>query len=54
MYSVWAGSQLLYLLENLLENLSFGLSDFVSVYHSQVLVCLLQEVQFADVEDYEL
>ena len=35
------------------KTLSFGVSDFVSEYHSQVLVCPLQEVQFAD-EDYEL
>jgi len=41
-YSIRAGSQLLHLLERLLENLSFGVSDF------------LQEVQFVDVEDYEL
>lgn len=53
MFSVWVGSQLLRLLEHLLENLSFGVSYFVSVYHSQILV-FLQEVQFADVEDYEL
>lgn len=53
MYSVWAGSQLLHLLERLLENLSFGVSDVISVYYSKVQV-FLQEVQFADVEDYEL
>lgn len=33
------------------KNLSFGVSDFVSVYHSQVLDFPLQEVQFVDVED---
>jgi len=42
------------LLEHLMEKLKFWGIRFVSVYHSQVLVCPLQEVQFADVEDYEL
>jgi len=37
-----------------MEKLKFWGIRFVSVYHSQVLVCPLQEVQFADVEDYEL